>query len=219
MSNRVASLGVSLCLLACPAIAWGQSPEPPATAAAKIGVINMQGAIANTAEGKKALAELQKKYEPRQGQLQQLQQGIASKQDQLQKQGTTLSDAEQARLSREIQSDQTRLKRTQEDLQADAQADQQEVVSRIGQKMVRLTNDYAQQNGYSIIMDGGPQTGLYYVAPQIDLTEIMIKRYDAANPAEAGSPPSGGTGTTTPAVPRNPTTPRATPRTTPKPKP
>ena len=61
MSNRVASLGVSLCLLACQAIAWGQSPEPPATAAAKIGVINMQGAIANTTEGKKALAELQKK--------------------------------------------------------------------------------------------------------------------------------------------------------------
>src|ERR1043166_1403122 len=81
-----------------------------------------------------------------------------------------------------------------EDLQADAQADQQEVVSRIGQKMVRLMNDYAQQNGYSIIMDGGPQMALYYVAPQIDLTEIMIKRTAPANPVEAGSvAPAPGT--------------------------
>ena len=197
MSNRLASIGVSLCLLMCPAIIWGQSPEPPATATVKIGVINMQGAIGNTAEGKKALSDLQKKYEPRQRELQQLQSGIASKQDQLQKQGTTLSDVEQARLSREIQSDQTRMKRMQEDLQADAQADQQEVVNRIGQKMVRLMNDYAQQNGYSIIMDAGPQTGLYYVAPQIDLTEIMIKRYDSANPsAEGASLPSSETGAT-----------------------
>ena len=59
---------------------------------------------------------------------------------------------------------------------------------------VRLMNDYAQQNGYSIIMDGGPQMALYYVAPQIDLTEIMIKRFDSANPVEAGSiPPGPGT--------------------------
>jgi len=196
----------------CPAIIWGQSPEPPATTGIKIGVINMQGAIGNTAEGKKALADLQKKYEPRQRELQQLQQDIASKQDQLQKQGTTLSDDEQSRKSREIQSDQTRLKRLQEDLQADAQADQQEVVNRIGQKMVRLMNEYAQQNGYSIIMDGGPQTGLYYVAPQIDLTEIMIKRYDTANPSE-GAQSSSGTGAASPALPRTPTTRPVAPRT------
>jgi outer membrane protein len=196
MSNKVASTTVLLCLLTCPALVWGQGQSAPAPTSTglKIGVINMQGAIANTGEGKKAFSELQKKYQPKQNELQQLQQGIASKQDQLQKQNTTLSEDEQRRLTREIESDQTRLKRMQEDLQADAQADQQEVVNRIGQKLVRLMNDYAQQNGYSIIMDGGPQMALYYVAPQIDLTEIMIKRYDSANPVEAGSiPPGPGT--------------------------
>ena len=187
MSRRVVANCVLVCLLACPALLAGQSPPPTTGGGLKIGVINMQGAIANTGEGKKAFAELQKKYEPRQKDLQQLQQSIASKQEQLQRQNTTLSDDEQRRLSREIETDQTRLKRMQEDLQADAQADQQEVVNRVGQKMVRLMNDYAQQNGYSIIMDGGPQMALYYVAPQIDLTEIMIKRYDAANPVEGAA--------------------------------
>jgi outer membrane protein len=210
MRNTVAKVGVGLCLLACPVLLRGQSPDAPPVGV-KIGVINMQGAIANTGEGKKALSDLQKKYQPRQQELQQLQQEIASKQDQLQKQGTTLSDEEQRRLTREIETDQTRLKRMQEDLQADAQADQQEVVNRIGQKMVRLMNEYAQQNGYSIIMDGGPQTGLYYVAPQIDLTEIMIKRYDSANPSAAGS---SSPNTLPPLTPKS-TTPRATPKTRP----
>src|SRR5438128_7251171 len=122
MSNKVASTIVLLCLLACPALVWGQgqsAPTPTATGL-KIGVSNMQGAIANTGEGKKAFAELQKKYEPRQNELRQLQQSIASKQDQLQRQNTTLSDEEQRRLNREVETDQTRLKRMQEDLQADA---------------------------------------------------------------------------------------------------
>jgi outer membrane protein len=193
MSNRVATTVVLVCLLVCPALLSGQSPPPTTAGGLKIGVINMQGAIANTGEGKKAFAELQKKYEPRQKDLQQLQQSVASKQDQLQRQNTTLSEEEQRRLNREIETEQTRLKRLQEDLQADAQADQQEVVNRVGQKMVRLMNDYAQQNGYSIIMDGGPQMALYYVAPQIDLTEIMIKRYDAANPVEGGANALPGT--------------------------
>jgi outer membrane protein len=209
MSNRARVIGMLVCLLMCPVLVSGQSATPApeaAPAGGKIGVINMQGAIANTGEGKKAFAELQKKYQPRQQQLQQLQQEIASKQDQLQRQTTTLSDDEQRRLSREIETDQTRLKRTQEDLQADAQADQQEVVNRIGQKMVRLMNEYAQQNGYTLIMDGGPQTGIYYVAPQVDLTEIMIKRYDAANPT-AGVPATPPGASALPPVPK-----AATPR-------
>jgi outer membrane protein len=203
MRSRLESIRVLACLLGCSALGLSQSPSPTAASptGVKIGVINMQGAIANTGEGKKAFSDLQKKYEPRQHALQQLQQEIASKQDQLQRQNTTLSDDEQRRLTHEIETDQTRLKRMQEDVQADAQADQQEVVNRIGQKMVRLMNDYAQQNGYSIIMDGGPQTALYYVAPQIDLTEIMIKRFDAANPSEATSGPASP-GITIPSAPK-----------------
>ena len=59
MRNRVSSLIVLAGLLALPLVAWGQTPAAPG---AKIGVINFQGAIGNTAEGKKAVQELRSEW-------------------------------------------------------------------------------------------------------------------------------------------------------------
>ncbi len=194
MRNRVFTLMALLGLMALPVAAWGQTP---AAAGTKIGVINFQGAIGNTAEGKKAVQELQKKYEPRTRDLQQQQQEIQNLQEQLQKQAATLSDDEQRRLARELEEKQKRFKRGQEDYQADIQAEQQEIVQRLGQKMFRLVNDYGQQNGFALIMEGYPQIPIYF-AP-IDVTEELIKRYDVAFPVEtAGAAP--GTPSTPPAA-------------------
>jgi outer membrane protein len=182
MRNRLLTLTVLLSLLIFPLLALAQAP---ATAVGKIGVISVQAAIGNTAEGKKAATDLQKKFDPRQRDLQQQQQEIQSLQDQLQKQAATLSDEEQRRLSRELEEKQKRLKRNQEDFQADAQAEQQEVVQRLVQKMYRLINEYGQQNGFALIMESYPQLPVYF-AP-IDLTEEMIRRYDAAYPVETAA--------------------------------
>ena len=135
MNKQIRRMAVGLGLVAWPALGWGQSPPP--SLPGKIGVINIQAAIAGTGEGKKAFAELEKRYAPRRQELQQLQQEINALTDQLQKQATTLSDDEQRRLNRELQEKQTRFKRMQEDAQADFQADNGDVVNRIGQKMVR----------------------------------------------------------------------------------
>lgn len=188
MRNRVSSLIVLAGLLTLPVVAWGQTPAAPG---AKIGVINFQGAIGNTAEGKKAVQELTKKYEPRTRELQQSQQEIQNLTEQLQKQAATLSDDEQRRLARELEDKQKRFKRGQEDYQADIQAEQQEIVQRLGQKMFRLVNEYGQANGFALIMEGYPQVPVYF-AP-IDVTEELIKRYDAAFPAEIAAPAAGTT--------------------------
>jgi len=125
MRNRVFTLAVLLGLLMLPRLAWAQAP---AAGAGKVGVINIQATIGNTAEGKKASADLQKKFDPRQRELQQQQQEIQGLQEQLQKQAATLSDEEQRRLARDLEEKQKRFKRNQEDFQADVQAEQQEAI-------------------------------------------------------------------------------------------
>lgn len=217
MSKNLFRTALALGLALSPTLAWGQS-SAPAPVTGKIGVINIQAAIANTGEGKKAFGELDKKYAPRRQDLQEQQQAVDSLQAQLQKQGTTLSDEEQRRLTRELQEKQTRLKRSQEDAQADFSADSQEVISRVGQKLVKLVDDYARENGYVLVIEGNPQQlPIYYVAPQVDLTEEMIKRYDAANPvaADAGGPAKP----TAAARPPAPKTSAAPPKPADKPKP
>ena len=189
MKNRLLTFATLLGFLAGTAALHAQSPAP--ATGAKVAVINMQAAIANTAEGKKALGDLQKKFTPRRADLEKQQQEISALQDQLQRQATTLSDDEQRRLSRELDDKQRIFKRAQEDFQAEGQQEQQDIGQRIGGKMVKLLDDYAQKNGFELVIDATPQTlPIYYIAPQMDLTETMIKLYDAANPVAAEATPA-----------------------------
>jgi len=199
MKNRLTVLTALLAVLAGAASLHAQSTTP---AASKIGVINIQAAIANTVEGKKVIADLQKKYQPRQQELQRLQQEIQAIQDQLTKQSATLSDEEQARLNRDAEEKQKQLKRSADDAQSDFNHDRDEVINKIGKKMVGVINEYAQQNGFSLILDDA-QIPVYFAAKDIEVTEEIIKRYDAANPvadAGAAAKPAAHPATTTPAA-------------------
>ena len=180
MKNRLATVTALIGIMAVPLIAEAQS---------KIGVININGAIATTGEGKKAIADLQKKYQPRQQELARLQQEIQTIQDQLNKQAPAVSEEEQRRLTRDLEDKQKVLKRSGDDAQSDFGADRDEAVRRIGQKMVRIITDYAQQNGLSLVIDGA-QVPIYYAAKGVDITPEIVKLFDAANPvAEAGATP------------------------------
>jgi outer membrane protein len=206
MKNLVLSLSILLGLLAWPVPASAQG------ASGKIGVINIQESIGKSGEGKKAFGELQKKYQPREQDLQRQQQDIAALQDQLQKQATTLSDEERARLSRDLEEKQKILKRASEDANVDFQNDSQEVIRRVGQKMLRVISEYAQANNFVLVIDSA-QIPIYYAAKDSDLTDEIVKRYDTANPVEGGSTApaaTGAAGTPRPAAPaaRTPAAPK-----------
>jgi len=195
MRNRVYLISLLLCLLGAPALALAQAAVP-----GKIGIINnIQEAIFTTEEGKKALADLQKKFQPRQDDLQRQQQDIQNLNDQLQKQGATLSDEEQLRLRRELEDKQKVFKRATEDFNAEVQGDREDAMRRIGRKMMVVLNEYARQNGFSIVVDAA-QIPVYYASPEIDLTAEIIRRFNAANPVDAGA--TTGTPPTTPAATR-----------------
>ena len=201
MKNQLIALTALMTVMGGPFSLHAQSATP---AQSKIGVINIQAAIAGTAEGKKVFADLQKKYQPRQQELQRLQQEIQAIQDQLTKQSATLSDEEQGRLNREAEDKQKLLKRSAEDAQNDFNHDRDEAINKIGQKMVHVITDYAQQNGFTLVMDDA-QVPIYFAAKDIEITEEIVKRFDAANPvADAGAPAKPATPLAAPASPSKP---------------
>src|SRR5580704_9434951 len=167
MKNRLIALSVFLAIMAIPLAAPAQS---------KVGVINMNAAIASTGEGKKVIADLQKKYQPRQQELQRLQQEIQAIQDQLTKQSATLSEEEQGRLSRDAEEKQKLLKRSAEDAQNDFNHDRDEIINRIGVKMVKVINEYASKNGFALILDDA-QIPVYFAAKDIEVTAEIVKQY------------------------------------------
>jgi len=190
MKNRYLTLAaLSGVLLWAP---LGRSQDAAAASTGgKIGVINIQQAIASTAEGKKALSALDVKYAPKRDKLQKDQADISALQDQLQKQAATLSDDERTRLTRELDEKQRLFKREQEDDQADFQADSNDAVQRIGQRMVKVIDNYAAQNGFAVVLDPvAVQMPVYYVGKGVDITDPIVKLYDQANPVSGASAPA-----------------------------
>ena len=178
-------------VMASPVLSWAQT---------KVGVLSLQEALAMTGEGKKSFADLQKKFQPRTTDLQRQQQEIQALQDQIQKQQATLSDDERIRLSRELEDKSKLFKRAQEDATADFNQERDDTFRRLAQKMGKLIQDYAQETGYTLIMEG-EQLQVYFITRDAVLTEEIAKRYDAAYPVEGAAAPA-------PAAPTAPAAPK-----------
>ena len=182
-------------------------PAPvPVTGATKIAVINFQQAVGQTNEFQRDVADLQKKYEPRSQQLQTLNTQIEAEKKQLQDAGDKLSDADRASRLHDIDDKTKTLQRSAEDLRNDEQSDGQETFQQVGQKVFDVMSTYAQQNGFSLILDASQQnSGVFWASPGVDISKAVTEAYNAKSgiPAPPAGPPSApaphaGTGTRTP---------------------
>jgi outer membrane protein len=172
----------------------------------KIGVINVRQAIASTAEGKQAGAELQSQFAPRQTELESLNKDINSLRQRIDAGSGKFSQEEQARLQREGETKARQLERKQNEYQEDVNAAQADVFDRIGRKMIDVLDRYARENGYVAILDTSAQnTPILFASTNIDCTQDIVKLYDQAYPVK-----NAPAATSTPAKPApRPTTPPA----------
>jgi outer membrane protein len=152
---------------------------PSALAQAKVGVINTQRAILETADIKKASADLQTKFKPRQDQLDKLQREIADLQTQLESSAGKLSAAGQADLEAQGQRKQREAQRISEDLQADVDRERNDVLQRAQTRMTEVLKKLSEDKGLDIVVDTG---AVPYFKVAFEITEDAIKAYDKAYP-------------------------------------
>ena len=168
--------------------AQGAAAAAPAAVPGKIGVINVRQAIVTTSEGKQASAELQSQFAARQTELENLNKQINDLKQRLSAGSATLSQEEQARLTRQGELLARQLQRKQDEYQEDVNASQGDVIDKIGRKMIDVLDRYARENGYVAILDSSAQnTPILYASNQIDVTQDIIRLYDQAYPLKAGS--------------------------------
>lgn len=173
--------------------AAAQSPAAAPAGASKIAVIAFQVAVAQTNEGQRNYADLEKKYAPKETELKALNGEIESLTKQLQAQGDKLSDAERSSRAKVIDEKRKKLDRSAEDMKNDGNREIQEMYSSLASKVYDVLASYAQQQGYSIVLDmGQQQTPVLFVAPTTDITKAVIAAYNtksgvAAPPAQPGA--------------------------------
>jgi len=183
----IPALAALLLLPAARLMAQAGSAAAPAADANKVGTINVRQAIVNTAEGKLASAELQSQFAAPTTELDNLRKQVEDAQTRLRQGDRTLSDEEKGRLSRQIDAWSRQFQRKQDALQEDINGAQNEVVERIGQKMIEVLARYARENGYSVILDvSSNTTPVLFAAPSVDVTQDIIRLYDQAHPVKGG---------------------------------
>jgi outer membrane protein len=207
MRSSLLSAAAVLCLALG---ANGQATTP------KVGIISMQGALAGTKDGQKALQELDTKFAPKKKEFDTRQNEVAQLQDQYNKSGTVLNDEKRNQLARDIDEKKKRLQRDMQDAEEELQSEQQRLVQSLAQRLMAVVEKYAKDNGYSMILDdSSPSTPVLWASSGIDITHDIIALYDqtSTNGGPAAAPATPGTPTKTPGS----ITPRTTPGTTPGP--
>jgi outer membrane protein len=151
-----------------------------ATAQVKIAVIDTQKALAQTEDIKKAQADLEAKFKPRDDQMRKLQKELEDIQTQLNsgklnELGTQEMQTEGARKQRELQ-------RVQQDLQEDVQNARTEFLQRASARMQEVVKKVADEKGLDIVVEGS--TTLFY-KPSFDITADATTAYNKAYPVSA----------------------------------
>src|SRR6185312_12051827 len=180
------------------------APAPTGPVPTKIGVVNIQQAIQECAEGKKEIDALQTKFAPKQVELKQQNDDVENLKKQYQAQAEKLSDEEKSSRAKTIDTKQKALQRNYEDAQAEFQQAEQDVINRIGSKMVAVLEKYANANGFAVVLDvSNPQTSPVLWATQgTVITKELVDAYDKENPAGAAAPATKPAGAARPAPAR-----------------
>ncbi len=167
---------------------------PPAAAPAgpaKIAVIAWELAVAQTNEGQRDFADLQKKYAPKEATLKSLNDEIETLTKQLQDQGSTLSDVERANRSKAIDDKKKQLDRETEDLRNDGQQDMQDMFSGLQAKVYDVMQSYVEQQGFTLVLDiSQQQSPVLFANAGINITKQVIDAYNVKSgvPAPPAQP-------------------------------
>ena len=184
---------VGVFALALPVVAVAQTNPP------KIGVMNVLRAIVECSEGKQANEEFQKKFEAKRDELSRKQKEIETLQQQLKSQAATLNDDARAGLTKSITQKTTDLQRSQEDAEKEFNELRNQIFNRIGSKLAPLVQQYAKEKNFTLVLDSSSQTTqLTYVDPATDITDDIVKRYDAMQVSSTGSAPAAKPATAAP---------------------
>jgi outer membrane protein len=151
-----------------------------ASAQTKVAIINTQRAVLESAEIKKASAEMEAKYKPRQQEIEAIEKDLAGISQQLQT-NNKLSQQQQADLQAQGQRKQREHDRKADDLTNDVTAERNEILGKAAQKMNDVVKKIAEEKGFDVVLDVA--TTIYFKGA-LEITTEAIAAYDKAYPAK-----------------------------------
>ncbi|MFY9327103.1 MAG: OmpH family outer membrane protein [Georgfuchsia sp.] len=142
----------------------------PAVAEVRIGVINMERVMRESEPAKKASGKLEKEFKKRSQDLDKVRQQAQAIQEDLEKNGTSLSDSARADKSKELADLSRELQRRQREYNEDLNARRNEELQSIVERTNSAIRSMAEKEYFDLIVQEA-----VYASPRVDITDKVIK--------------------------------------------
>ncbi|MGH7362286.1 MAG: OmpH family outer membrane protein [Candidatus Methylomirabilales bacterium] len=142
----------------------------------KIGFVDVQKVLNDSAKGKEAKAKLEKEREAKQKEVRAKEEEIKKLEADLQKQGAVLSEAARRERQEAINRKIRDLRRLFEDFNRDLQKRETELLNEILREIRKLVVVYGKEQQYTLILEA--QSGIIYASQGADLTDEVLAAYN-----------------------------------------
>ena len=159
----------------------GLLSAPAAVAQSRTGVINFQRAVLDTAEFKKAYADLEAKYKPKQDALAKAQQDLQDIETQARAASGQLSSSGAAELQARGQRKQVEVTRLNDDLTEEFTKDRDAALQLVSTRMGEVLKKLADDVQVDFFVDA---SSVPFFRPALDFTDKAVAAYDVAHPVK-----------------------------------
>jgi outer membrane protein len=164
----------------------------------KLGYVDLQRALNETEDGRKAKSQLKKEFDQKQKELNEQQDELKKAIEDLDKKRTLLPADKVHEKEMELQGRMQKVQQTYLRHQQDLSEKEQAATGKIFERMNRIIVKIAAAENFSMVLDKG---AVAFARPYLDLTNELIRRYNsgegmegggkAGAPAAAATPPAG----------------------------
>ena len=168
VKQRLASAALFLVLAAAFAM-------PAAAQEMKIGVVSLQALIERAPQTKATMDALQEEFAPRQRELVAKQKEYEELAGKAQKDFAVMGETERRNAEKDLRDLQREVTRLQNELREDLNLRQNEEYGLLQRAMLKEVQDYAQQQGYDLIVGDG----VLYVNTTVNITEEVLRVVEA----------------------------------------
>lgn len=144
----------------------------------KIGYVDLQRALNESAAGKSAKERFKVQVDRLQVDLKKKKDALDGMKEQLEKKSAVMRENEARNLQKDYEKKLREFERAYKDSQGELQQKDNELTVELIKELQVVIGDFGRENGYSIILEQSSSSVLYG-ASQLDLTEQIITRYNA----------------------------------------
>ncbi len=190
--NRIVTLAAGALALGVLAGSAFAQTVPATAPGGKIGVIEVQKIVQESAIGKESLARVQKVQQAKTEDLQKRQKELRDMEQKIQDQGKSLSEDAMEKLQKDYQSKALDLKRFQDDAQRELEESQRKELGELEKRIMPVITEVAREQGYALVFNKFNSGLLFADDKSVDLTEAVITRFNSqiAAPAKPAAVPA-----------------------------